>query len=61
MSNYDATYEQWKQLIQGMKMPQCPDPNWFIDNGQINNKSHPKFEEALKLAKQLTRRTRWDN
>lgn len=53
-------YEIWKNLIQDMKVPKFCDPNWFIDHGHINNKNHSNFNAALKFAKQLTRRTRWD-
>jgi hypothetical protein len=59
--------ENWECLVKDMTLPDfrkystIENLRWFVSNSAVGNNSHPNFEAAMKLAKQITRYGSFDD
>ena len=57
--------DEWENLVTNMSLPTTigttENIRWFISNGALANKDHPNFNEALDLAKKITRYGSFDD
>jgi len=59
--------DEWETLVKDMdlsttaKVGTVENIRWFVDNGALANKNHSNFNDALLLAKKITRYGSFDD